>query len=213
METSTVVFFATIAAGFLILRWLISPIPDQLEEAAAAHATQRDGRRPTPSTQSRRPVTDSMIDVVQAIAPQLTRGQIRMDLERSGLVEVTIDRFMEEGTLPMPPMSEAENESENERSETDENENERSERSGRSGSGRSERGRSEAASGIKPANLIERYGLESKIDQDVANAAINSATSQDKIDLLSTRREEMILNARRRLAAQLSNKIDANPLM
>lgn len=189
------VFFATIVAGFLILRWLISPIPDPLEEAAAAHATQRDGRRPTPSTRSRRPVTDSMIDVVQAIAPQLTRGQIRMDLERSGLVEVTIDRFMEEGTLPMP-----------------ENQNDE-ETEGNGQGNQAQSNQSEGGSGIKPANLIERYGLESKIDQDVSNAAINSATNQDKIDLLSSRREEMILNARKRLAAQLSNEIDANPLM
>ncbi|RLV85082.1 Coupling of ubiquitin conjugation to ER degradation protein 1 [Meyerozyma sp. JA9] len=198
METSTVVFFATIVAGFLILRWLISPIPDPLEEAAAAHATNRDGRRPNPSTHSRRPVTDSMIDVVQAIAPQLTRAQIRMDLERSGSVEVTIDRFMEEGTLPMPESQEGEQQAGN-----DEIQNEESGR--RTNGGQS--------TGIKPANLIERYGLESKIDQDVSNAALNSATSQDKIDLLSSRREEMILNARKRLAAQLSNEIDANPLM
>lgn len=191
------VFFATIVAGFLILRWLISPIPDPLEEAAAAHATQRDGRRPTPSTRSRRPVNDSMIDVVQAIAPQLTRAQIRMDLERSGLVEVTIDRFMEEGTLPMP-----ENQNDEETEETEGNQAQSNQSN-----------QSEGGSGIKPANLIERYGLESKIDQDVSNAAINSATNQDKIDLLSSRREEMILNARKRLAAQLSNEIDANPLM
>ncbi|EDK36146.2 hypothetical protein PGUG_00244 [Meyerozyma guilliermondii ATCC 6260] len=203
METSTVVFFATIVAGFLILRWLISPIPDPLEEAAAAHATQRDGRRPTPSTRSRRPVTDSMIDVVQAIAPQLTRGQIRMDLERSGSVEVTIDRFMEEGTLPMP---------ENQNDEETEG-NGQGNQGNQAQSNQAQSNQSEGGSGIKPANLIERYGLESKIDQDVSNAAINSATNQDKIDLLSSRREEMILNARKRLAAQLSNEIDANPLM
>lgn len=182
MDKSTAVFLATVVAVFLILRWLIAPIPDQLEEAAAAQANAADGRRrtrnPAAPSEGRRPVTDSMVDVVLAIAPQLTPGQIRMDLERSGLVEATIDRFMEEGTLPMPP--------------------------------------GEAAPPAQPAlhaapklqpsgliNLIERYDLQSKIDQEIPVPA-----SGDKPSLVATRREEMILRARRRLAAQLTNEME-----
>lgn len=173
METSTLVFLAAIIGGFVILRWLILPIPDQIEEAAHAARNQNLNRTEAPRTsRERRPVTDSMIDVVQAIAPQLTRGQIRMDLERTGLVEATIDRFMEDGTLPIPS------------GETHEADH------------------SKKPVSTKPANLIERYGLQSKIDGD--SEVLEDTTS------VSGRRDDMILKARKRLAAQLGNEIE-NP--
>jgi coupling of ubiquitin conjugation to ER degradation protein 1 len=51
----------------------------------------------------RRPVDNSMIEVVQTIAPNLSVEQIRYDLERTGSVETTVERYLAQGDLPMPP--------------------------------------------------------------------------------------------------------------
>ncbi|VEU20051.1 DEKNAAC100632 [Brettanomyces naardenensis] len=44
-----------------------------------------------------------MLDSVQQIAPGLTIAQIRYDLERTGDVNLTVDRYLNEGNLPFPP--------------------------------------------------------------------------------------------------------------
>lgn len=51
----------------------------------------------------RRPVDNSMIEVVQTIGPNLSVEQIRYDLERTGSVETTVERYLAQGDLPMPP--------------------------------------------------------------------------------------------------------------
>lgn len=43
-----------------------------------------------------------MIEVVLTIAPTLTEEQIRLDLEKTGSVEATIDNYMANGNLPQP---------------------------------------------------------------------------------------------------------------
>lgn len=50
-----------------------------------------------------RPVTDLMVEVVQTIAPQLVREQIVYDLEKTGSVEITIENYMQNHSLPFPP--------------------------------------------------------------------------------------------------------------
>lgn len=92
MDTSTIVFIATIAVAFIFLRWLISPIP-QLEFSLNERTT----------TSTRRQVSESMIEVVKTIAPGLTREQIVFDLEKTGLVELTIENYMTSNSLPFPP--------------------------------------------------------------------------------------------------------------
>lgn len=206
METSTIIFVITLVIAFVFLRWLITPIPRDLPSefnpnraaeatasgsnvgaaanttAAAAAAT---GSQPV-QRRSRREVTDSMIEVVQAIAPQLTVGQIRYDLERSGSVEATIERFMETGTLPFPP-----GESPTVVNDTDSH-----------------------SAPVKAANtsLIDKYNLSNKISEDHGEEEeVKSGTwgesKKEREDILSKRREEMILKARKRLASQLSNEI------
>ena len=114
MDNSTIVFIAVLGIAFIFLRWLIAPIPPQLpnelNEALANNSANNSNRSTNSSNstnntnrRSRRDVSDDMIEVVQTIAPQLTRGQIRMDLERSGSVELTMERYMETGSLPFPP--------------------------------------------------------------------------------------------------------------
>lgn len=51
-----------------------------------------------------RPVTCDMIQVVQAMAPNLTSAQIIYDLQRTGSVELTMRRYLANGNrLPHPP--------------------------------------------------------------------------------------------------------------
>ncbi|KAG7663730.1 CUE1 [[Candida] subhashii] len=113
MEHSTILFIAALGVAFIFLRWLISPIPQtndfniNIDESSSSSTATTSGRNTntsrTTQRRRRRDVTDSMIEVVQTIAPSLTVEQIRYDLENTGSVEVTINRFMELGSLPFPP--------------------------------------------------------------------------------------------------------------
>lgn len=122
-----------------------------------------------------------MVEVVQTIAPQLTTAQIRYDLQTSGSVEATIERFMELGTLPFPPGEEPPSIPE------------------------PHVNKASKASGV---NLIEKYGLQEKArKQDEGFVETDDVVATDGADIVNKRKEEMILNARRRLAKQLRNEV------
>ena len=207
MDSSTIAFVGTALVVFVFLKWMISPIPQPHEftnnsatldqdQTARGSATgsntrsAREGSAPSSSSSSsssttttathqrrgRRPVTDSMIEVVQSIAPMLTVEQIRYDLENTGNVEATVNRFMELGDLPFPPGYVAPPPPPP--PQTTEHEL-----------------RKEILLGKRSINLLEKYHID--ID--------NPNTSND--NSLQQKREEMILNARRRLAAQLRNDL------
>ena len=202
MDSTTILFIVTIAVAFIFLRWMILPIPQDSEfplpntgSSATSSTTTLNSSRVSGSgsgsnsglatgrnTTTRRrggarPVTDSMIEVVQTIAPSLTVEQIRYDLENTGSVEVTIDKYMETGTLPFPPgyvapraePALASNEEVNQKKE-------------------------KSVSERETIDLIKRYGID-----------INNPVSGNE-DIFKNRRNEMIVNARKRLAAQLRNQ-------
>lgn len=187
MESATYVFIGTLIIGFLSLRWFITPIPQAVpHEVSELREQLQSTRQSSTPRNNRRPVTDNMIEVVQAIAPQLTAGQIRYDLERTGSVEVTIDRYMETGSLPFPP-----GEQPQPHQTTDDSEQHN----------------------IPPStvtmNLIEKYGLDVDQPGESDDKKDNKwgHTKQERTDILSKKRQEMILNARKRLASQLNNEI------
>lgn len=202
MDNSTIVFIAVLGVAFIFLRWLIAPIPPQLPNelnealANSANNSNRPSNNSNPATNNnanrrpRREVSDDMIEVVQTIAPQLTRGQIRMDLERSGSVEVTMERYMETGSLPFPP---------GESTATQNYQSDISEHS--------------QATKKEPENLIDKYDLKSKIkdDEDEGIEDIDEnkwgSSKEERSSLLNKKREEMILQARKRLASQLQNEV------
>ncbi|KAL7662577.1 CUE domain-containing protein [[Candida] zeylanoides] len=127
----------------------------------------------------RRPVTDAMVEVVQSIAPQLTVAQIRQDLERSGTVEATIELFMETGTLPPAPED------------------------------RAEATVAPGAAPAEPQNLIEKLGLQDKMDLGEVEVENRWGDSkEERSSLLAQRRAEMVLRARKRLQGQLTNEVD-----
>lgn len=212
MDSSTITFIATLIIAFIFLRWFISS--DDEDEAQSqslssttATTSQRDSQpRGEPERPSevryRRPVNDSMIEVVQQLAPTLTVGQIRLDLQRTGSVQETVDRFLSEGTLPFPPgegpnaanTSPANNDAADTRNQTD---------------------------NIKAENLLKKYGIEEPKSTDTAGASAVASGSEkagwsdsaeDRASTLQQKKVDMILKARRRLESQLKNEQDLSAL-
>lgn len=123
-----------------------------------------------------------MIEIVQSIGPQLTESQIRLDLQRSGSVEATVNNYMENGTLPFPE-------------------------------GETAPQQTAPTHNIPPStvslNLLEKYGLTE--DEAVEGTPEElkgkwGASKEERSTFLEKKRKEMILNARKRLASQLSNE-------
>lgn len=220
MESSTFIFIITLIIAFIFLRWLITPIPPSLpnEFQNLANSRNRNATTTLSSTnnnettgdnsenntqnnnnnsngRSRREVTDSMIEIVQAIAPQLTVNQIRYDLQNTGSVELTIERFMESGSLPFPPGEQSN--SPNNNTSVEENHNVVPDES------------------KLETNLIEKYNLNDKLkdinenSETIESISENkwSSSKEERLNLLNKKREEMILKARKRLASQLQNEL------
>lgn len=110
MDNLTITFIATLILAFIFLRWIISTDDEPISNADSAsrsrtrrsETSQRSSVPAGLARRSRRQITPDMIEVVQALAPNLTVGQIRMDLERSGSVEQTVERYLSLGSLPYP---------------------------------------------------------------------------------------------------------------
>lgn len=193
MDTSTIIFILTLVIAFIVLRWLISPIPHSVagefnlpeptQHEAENEAERRAPReRPARSGDSRQ-VRDSMIEVVQSIGPQLSVSQIRYSLQQTGSVEATVEQFMENGTLPYPP---GETPQQQATEEHDHN----------------KKPDTEAPS------LLEKYHINETTDGNVGEEAVEGKWGKDKeerVNLLQKRKEEMILRARRRMKDSLSN--------
>lgn len=183
MDNSTILFVVTLVAAFIVLRWLISPIPQSVPEEfnVPDPARQSSGEASTSRrNRASRPVTESMIDVVHAIAPQLTRLQIRRSLERTGSVEATVNEYMEIGDLPHAP------------EETHQPNGEESHNV-------------EPESGSK--TLLERYGVEDDGREVPAEEPEGKwgADEEERVKLLRKRREDMILRARHRMGQSLAS--------
>lgn len=186
MDNSTIFFIVLLLVAFVFLRWLISPIPQSVPDefnirtniGRSPESIQQD---PVPARRrSHRQVTESMIEVVRAIAPQLTDSQIRYSLERSGSVEATVDEYMENLTLPFPP--------------------------GEAPVAQPEEAHNVAPSELK--TLLEKYLVED--NGQTESGPVEGKWGKDEVertDLLRKRREEMILRARRRLQLSLSNDV------
>ncbi|KAK9369191.1 hypothetical protein V1509DRAFT_609181 [Lipomyces kononenkoae] len=193
-DSTTTTFIACIVIGFLLIRWFVIP-------SASPPSSSSTTGTPTSSSQTatevnagyrrRRPVTQAMIEVVQSIAPALTVEQIRYDLERTGSVELTIDRILAEGGLPLPPNAQP------------------------AAPQQPQPSPSAAAKGLYP-DLITRYQLQTKLHADIdlgqhagiipgntSTVAMKKAkwsqSKEERQEILRQQRENMILRARRKL--------------
>ncbi|WPK25493.1 hypothetical protein PUMCH_002810 [Australozyma saopauloensis] len=180
MDNSTLVFVLSLGAAFLILRWLIMPIPQSVpEEFNVPDPTRRTERRARPATN--RAVTESMIEVVQAMAPQLTVSQIRFSLQNTGSVEATINEFMDNGNLPYPPGESAAPVS--------------------SGSAALDSSAHRKKSLVGNGNLLDRYGITAADLQDPGYLA---GLGRDLGDVTQRKKIGVIVNARKRMEKTLT---------
>lgn len=193
MENSTIVFILTLVIAFGFLRWLISPIPQSvadefnLPDPATSdvnrNETVRSTRRP-----AHRAINDSMIEIVQALAPQLTVSQIRHSLQQTGSVEATVNQYVENGALSFPTGDDAID----------------------SLNGLNE-STSQPTRGSNSETLLDRYSLagdeEHIEDQKFASIEKWGKDKRERDELLRKRKEDMILRARRRMKESLSNEI------
>ncbi|ODV98244.1 hypothetical protein PACTADRAFT_83559 [Pachysolen tannophilus NRRL Y-2460] len=121
MDSSTATFISILVVAFIVLKWFMAPSstsnsPNQRASTSSntrgqSSSTSRNqiqnqqfqNREQGQQSRAHRQVTQDMIEVVQSLAPQLSIPQIRYDLERSGSVEATVERYLTEGGLPSPP--------------------------------------------------------------------------------------------------------------
>lgn len=221
MDSSTVIFVATLAIAFIFLRWLIAPIPQSNEfniaEAAGNTSTGQESNNSSNASNTgnarsrRRPVTDSMVEVVQTIAPGLTRDQIVFDLSNTGSVELTINRYMELGNLPYPPNSARGTNSASSNEIHSQSQSQASSRSATEATMESNSSPSPSSKSIpkKSINLLEKYNIKEE-DLAVGDSTSSSweADKSERSVSLHRRKQEMIVAARRRLEALLKNELD-----
>lgn len=209
MDGSTIAFIATLVIAFIFLRWFISSddeedIPQVTSSSTSTASQTQSQRQPQAEQQSqpryRRPVSNDMIEVVQQLAPTLSVGQIRLDLQRTGSVQETVDRFLSEGNLPYPE-GEGPNAARNTHDDTHDSRN--------------------SVDNIKPENLLKKYGIaESRATADARAGSSTGASTEkgwsesaeDRASTLQQKKVEMILKARRRLESQLKNEQDLSKL-
>ncbi|QLG73542.1 hypothetical protein HG535_0F00520 [Zygotorulaspora mrakii] len=113
MDQSTLTLLLTILVGFVLLKWFAQsdqhPSAQQLgsdganSELAGANQNRAHPTRRGTARRPRRPVSPDMIEVVQSLAPHLHVEQIRYNLEETGSVEVTVERFLRGDDFPFPP--------------------------------------------------------------------------------------------------------------
>ncbi|AMD22404.1 HGR065Wp [Eremothecium sinecaudum] len=112
MDESTIVFIIALIISFFFIKWFIQsdshPSAQQaLQSTTTTATTTSSNRRNTNSNRAprrrRRPVNDDMVEIVQTLAPQLHPERIRYDLELSGSVEATVERYLRGEEFPFPP--------------------------------------------------------------------------------------------------------------
>lgn len=117
MEHSAAVVVATLILGIFVVKWFAAPkehpsaqrLPNtQLpsssnnQQRTAGSSNGRGSQRRVSST-SRRNITPEMIETVRNVIPALHPEQIRYDLESTGSVEQTMERYFNGESFPFPP--------------------------------------------------------------------------------------------------------------
>lgn len=210
MDSTTVTFVLALVVAFIFLRWFVNseeepdfhgptPTRNASTTGAAAAADSGDDDDDDDSAhiraQPRRQVTTDMVDVVKQLAPHVSEAQIRHDLLRSGSVEATVDRILSEGTLPFPPGYTASTATSTTTTATTNSD-------------------TRNKSKIQPENLMEKYGVDDKANATGTEKKMQwSENADERAKTLQEKKAEMILRARRRLEAQLSNQQDLSGLM
>jgi coupling of ubiquitin conjugation to ER degradation protein 1 len=197
MDSSTIIFILALVVAFIFLRWFIDSDEDDLDSfnSSSASRTQQDqpNHQEQAQQRNRRAVTTDMIEVVQSVAPHLSVAQIKLDLERTGSVQETVDRILSGAELPFPAGAGAgagdhHNEASDERNRTN---------------------------NIKAENLLEKFGIDAASTGVSTSASTKKEWSNDSDErhkTLQQKKADLILKARKRLETQLKNEQDLSGL-
>ncbi|GEQ66515.1 hypothetical protein JCM33374_g178 [Metschnikowia sp. JCM 33374] len=180
MDNSTIIFIIILALALIILRWFISPIPQSVPDEFNIPDPARQSPVSSSYPRQRRQVTDSMIEIVQAIGPHLSVSQIKYSLEKSGSVEATVEALMENGTLPFPPGEESAEPS------------------------TPEVNRSDGDSKTSSKSLLEKYDLDAEENESTGTDAKWGKDENERVSFLHKRKAEMILRARKNMKESIS---------
>lgn len=174
-------------------------------------STSPSGNGPTLNSARSRQVPQHMIDAVKTLFPHIPDASISYDLQRSGSVEATCERILNEGGLPAPPagfFGAAGNRTNT--ANVDAHRNISPATSPATASAPSK-------TPTKSPSLISRYGLQSKITSPDAspNSSPNATagwatTAAERAKILKERKERMILEARMKLQDSLSKNSSEN---
>lgn len=110
MDQSSFTFLAVLIVSFLFLKWFTKSDSHPSVQHATVNGTTGNPvvsasaqRQTAPRRRARRRVTPDMIEVVQSLAPNLHVAQIKYDLERTGSVEETVEKYLRGDAFLYPP--------------------------------------------------------------------------------------------------------------
>ncbi|KAH3678299.1 hypothetical protein WICPIJ_008849 [Wickerhamomyces pijperi] len=190
MDSSTLIFVSALFVLFIFLKWFISSEDEENQSISNASASTTNGTTTLPHQQLqqqqqprlRRDVTTDMIEVVQSLAPHLHVEQIKYDLQKTGSVQITVDRILAGDSLPFPPNYRPPPVTTNS---------------------------NPVPNNIKAENLMKKYGVDEFASTGLEkpeNKWLDSADKREK-NLLD-KKKEMILKARKRLESQMRGDAD-----
>lgn len=172
---------------------------------------------PAINTARTRQVPQHMVDSVKTLFPHIPDASIRYDLQRSGSVEATCERILNEGGLPSPPAGFF---GSTEPSTPSNAANARAQNANRTPDGAASASASSLSTPSKSPNLISRFGLQSRIagSEDFLSTPTSQSgssspgspsswatTPEERAKLLKDRKEQMILEARKKLLERQRN--------
>ncbi|QGN14264.1 coupling of ubiquitin conjugation to ER degradation protein 1 [Kluyveromyces marxianus] len=181
-DQGTTLFFVLVITGYIALKWFMSNNEQHPSvQANGASSTSNtngasngssgngsSGRRTPRPRRIRRPVNQDMIEVVQSLAPHLHPEQIRYDLEQTGSVEATVERFLSGREMPFPPDYQGEASTTN----------------GTTSSSTDPRKRSN----IKPDNLLQKYDVDPEEDMSGVDASELSINERKRLMVWKARK-------------------------
>lgn len=181
-DQGTTLFFVLVITGYIALKWFMSNNEQHPSvQANGASSTSNtngasngssgngsSGRRTPRPRRIRRPVNQDMIEVVQSLAPHLHPEQIRYDLEQTGSVEATVERFLSGREMPFPPDYQGEASTTN----------------GTTTSSTDPRKRSN----IKPDNLLQKYDVDPEEDMSGVDASELSINERKRLMVWKARK-------------------------
>lgn len=158
-----------------------------------------------------RQIPQHMVDSVKTLFPHIPDASIRYDLQRSGSVEETCERILNEGGLPSPPAGFFASAEPSTASNTAAA---RVQAANRAAANAAAAGSSSSLSTpSKSPNLISRFGLQSRLAFDDLPSTPDSlkstssqgspsswaTTPEERAKMLKDRKEQMILEARKKM--------------